>query len=333
MQSLLQYYSTKGDVKRRYNKTVSNSASEAGHSSTPNNTRPLSVTLQRLVTRFDRNDLLSTRLSKAEDIEAATVEDGITLRKRTTREGRGLDVFEVSWTGEQDPANPKNWSFKKRIFATLSVSYITFACLLASSIDAAIVPQAAKEFGVSLVVESMVIGKSSAYIHSCAGKVVLTVEISNVFDRVRSRSPCHRTILRDIWTKSGVYRHLALPHDLHYGIRTFTKHRCSTILPLFGWHICCCPPYRGWGYHIRPLEQRREGIHLPSLGNPGLWRSYTRPRNWKLRIYSLFLEMDGMDQPHRGGSNVHPRISLPTRNTCGCTSLMASKASSRCYPR
>jgi hypothetical protein len=47
----------------------------------------------------------------------------------------------------------------KRILATLLVSYVTFACLLPSSIDAAIIPQAAKTFGVSDVVESIVIGK------------------------------------------------------------------------------------------------------------------------------------------------------------------------------
>jgi hypothetical protein len=41
----------------------------------------------------------------------------------------------------------------------LLVACITFVCMNASSIDSTIAPQAAKEFGVSLVVESLATGE------------------------------------------------------------------------------------------------------------------------------------------------------------------------------
>jgi MFS family permease len=42
----------------------------------------------------------------------------------------------VTWDGPDDPANPKNWSFKRRWLATGLVSLITFMTPIASSMIA-----------------------------------------------------------------------------------------------------------------------------------------------------------------------------------------------------
>lgn len=83
---------------------------------------------------------------------------GIHARERTTHEGKGEKVFVVDWEGEGDPLNPRNWSVGYRACITLIVSWIGFVVGAASSADSAILPQAAAEFGVSEVVESMALG-------------------------------------------------------------------------------------------------------------------------------------------------------------------------------
>lgn len=83
---------------------------------------------------------------------------GINARDRTTHEGKGEMVFVVNWDGENDPLNPRNWSLAYRALTTLGVSFLFIAVGAASSADTSILPQAAAEFGVSDVVESMSIG-------------------------------------------------------------------------------------------------------------------------------------------------------------------------------
>jgi hypothetical protein len=160
MQSYLQYRRISRDVIYRFSKTLADTSKTT---ETPLQERskrsPFDTNQHTHVTGSHLNSIPSSQEANNQDVEAALLEYGVNLRKRTTREGKGLEVLEVGWAGEHDPANPKNWSKIKRISATLLVSYITFACLLPSSIDAAIIPQAAKTFGVSDVVESMVIGK------------------------------------------------------------------------------------------------------------------------------------------------------------------------------
>ncbi|KAF2801608.1 major facilitator superfamily transporter [Mytilinidion resinicola] len=83
---------------------------------------------------------------------------GISARDRTTREGKGGHVFVVGWDGEDDPMNPHNFSQLVRVGTTLMVAAIAFVVTASSSIDAAILPQAAAEFGVSEVVEALATG-------------------------------------------------------------------------------------------------------------------------------------------------------------------------------
>lgn len=89
---------------------------------------------------------------------------GVDVRERTTQEGGDNNninnevslVFVVTWSGGADDVdNPHNWSFCKKAVATLLVAMVCFVCMVASSIDAAVMPQAAEDLGVSSVVESL----------------------------------------------------------------------------------------------------------------------------------------------------------------------------------
>lgn len=86
--------------------------------------------------------------------------NGIHARDRTTNEGKGSKVFVVGWEGEQDPLNPRNWSVLSRLLTTILLGSISFIVGVAASADTSILPQAASEFGVSSVVESLAIGTS-----------------------------------------------------------------------------------------------------------------------------------------------------------------------------
>lgn len=83
---------------------------------------------------------------------------GVHARERTTHEGKGEKVFVVDWEGKDDPLNPRHWSVAHRVCTTLIVGSIAFVVSIAASADTAILPQAAAEFGVSDVVESLAIG-------------------------------------------------------------------------------------------------------------------------------------------------------------------------------
>lgn len=69
-------------------------------------------------------------------------------------------IFVVSWHGSDDPSNPKHWSTLRRAVVTFEVSLISAVMIIASSITSAVLPQAADDFGVSKVVESLATGTS-----------------------------------------------------------------------------------------------------------------------------------------------------------------------------
>ncbi|KAK5121270.1 hypothetical protein LTR85_005436 [Meristemomyces frigidus] len=83
---------------------------------------------------------------------------GIHIRKRSTREGGEGDVFVVGYEGDDDPQDPHNWSFAKRIPCTLLIAGIGCVVGIASAIDSSAVQQASNEFHVAEVVESMATG-------------------------------------------------------------------------------------------------------------------------------------------------------------------------------
>lgn len=84
---------------------------------------------------------------------------GILVRTRTTRDGGNPGkVFVVGYEGENDTMNPHNWSLLTRWGATCKIASIGWVVGFASSIDSAALPQAAAEFGVSEVTESLATG-------------------------------------------------------------------------------------------------------------------------------------------------------------------------------
>ncbi|KUI61449.1 hypothetical protein VP1G_08618 [Cytospora mali] len=83
---------------------------------------------------------------------------GVHARDRRTHEGKGEKVFVVGWEGTDDPLNPRNWAVARRASCTLQISLIACAVGLASGIDATVLPQAAKDLGVSEVAESLATG-------------------------------------------------------------------------------------------------------------------------------------------------------------------------------
>ena len=88
---------------------------------------------------------------------------GVHVTYRATREEKNEKsmLFIVGWDEDEDPFNPHNWSDLCRVLTTLMIAAIAFVVTAASSIDSAILPQAAEEFGVSEVVENLATGMGS----------------------------------------------------------------------------------------------------------------------------------------------------------------------------
>jgi multidrug resistance protein len=118
-----------------------------------------------VVTESRTRDSFGTRMGNAlTGIEVRTLTREMT-RTRSRRSGAGNPrneksddretVFVVNYESEKDSMNPHNWSYAKRIGATIMIASIGFIVGFASSIDSAALPQAAAEFGVSEVVESL----------------------------------------------------------------------------------------------------------------------------------------------------------------------------------
>lgn len=83
---------------------------------------------------------------------------GVEVRKVATNEPGEGKVFVIGWQGDEDPENPHNWSYMKRITATSLIAAIAFIVGFASSIDSSALMPASMEFGVAPVVESMATG-------------------------------------------------------------------------------------------------------------------------------------------------------------------------------
>lgn len=87
---------------------------------------------------------------------------GVNVRAREANEKGGDEkedtIFVVGFRSEDDPLNPHNWSRWTRGYATCNVALVGFMVGIASSIDSSALKQAAAEFHVSEVVESMAIG-------------------------------------------------------------------------------------------------------------------------------------------------------------------------------
>lgn len=77
------------------------------------------------------------------------------VSRQQTRVVGGRPVVVVEWDGEDDPLNPRNWSSGRKFRATVIIGLIAFLVAAIAPIDASVLPQAARDFGVSNVVESL----------------------------------------------------------------------------------------------------------------------------------------------------------------------------------
>ncbi|KIW21301.1 hypothetical protein PV08_01881 [Exophiala spinifera] len=93
---------------------------------------------------------------EAHDVESARQLPCLSRQK--TKVVNGRSVLIVEWDGPDDPLNPRNWSLFRRVYATLIISAIAFMVGAAAPIDAAVLPQAAKDLGVSEVTETLAVG-------------------------------------------------------------------------------------------------------------------------------------------------------------------------------
>ncbi|KAF4956243.1 hypothetical protein FSARC_11642 [Fusarium sarcochroum] len=103
-----------------------------------------------------------TTATSSNDIGLASSIAGVHIRgvspSAATDSDNAESIFIVSWEDADDPLNPKNWSVAKWVLVTLQVGLISTAVGGASGIDATALPQAAKDFGVSEVAESLATG-------------------------------------------------------------------------------------------------------------------------------------------------------------------------------
>lgn len=113
-----------------------------------NPTRPNILSRLSSTTRRSRGTALGLTLT------------GVNVRDRTSKEGgdSSRQVFVVGYQGDDDPMNPHNWSKFRRGYATMLVASIGAVVGLASAIDASALTEAAAEFGVSEVAESLATG-------------------------------------------------------------------------------------------------------------------------------------------------------------------------------
>ena len=77
------------------------------------------------------------------------------LSKQQTRTIGDRVVLVVDWDGPADPFAPRNWAFVKKLKALLIVSSIAFLVGAIAPIDSPVMMEAAEEFHVSLVAESL----------------------------------------------------------------------------------------------------------------------------------------------------------------------------------
>lgn len=90
-------------------------------------------------------------------------------KRRSTTSGAGKQptnekqpereiVFVVGYESEKDDMNPHNWSYWRRIRATMLIAAIAFIVGFASLVDSAALTQAVEDLGVSEVTESLTTG-------------------------------------------------------------------------------------------------------------------------------------------------------------------------------
>ena len=86
--------------------------------------------------------------SKCASLDSRIQDDAQELESETSSPAKEtVDENVVFWDSPNDPANPRNWSFKKKGVNIAVLSVLTFLTPLASSMFAPGVPELMREFG------------------------------------------------------------------------------------------------------------------------------------------------------------------------------------------
>lgn len=103
-------------------------------------------------------------------------------RSGTSRSRKEKDPNLVAWDGPDDPANPKNWSTKRKWAATVIVSSFTFISPVSSSMVAPALGAMSRDLGVNNeIVQSLML---SIFILAYAVGPLILGPLSEVFGRV-----------------------------------------------------------------------------------------------------------------------------------------------------
>ncbi|KAK9326650.1 major facilitator superfamily domain-containing protein [Lipomyces starkeyi] len=91
----------------------------------------------------------------SDDLDTQDVEATLSVERNRTRSIKDSNL--VTWEGEDDPENPKNWSTKKKWIATFVVSSFTFISPVSSSMVAPALATMASELHITTDVESQLV--------------------------------------------------------------------------------------------------------------------------------------------------------------------------------
>lgn len=119
-------------------------------------------------------------LAQPEDVEAQAPKLQRRGTSKSTRSRTDPDL--VTWDGPDDPANPKNWTTKRKWAATFVVSSFTFISPVASSMVAPALTTIAADFGIKTEIESQLV--LSIFILAYAVGPLFLAPLSEMFGRV-----------------------------------------------------------------------------------------------------------------------------------------------------
>ena len=130
-------------------------------------------------------------ITRDKDLEAHT---GQTHDEKVSRQSRDLghheapypDPYLVEWDGDNDPENPLNFPFAKKVWLSTMASFLTFAVGFSSSIFSADITVTAEKFNVSR--EVMVLGVSLYVLGFACG----------MFERLQMRAECSGSPLNQV---------------------------------------------------------------------------------------------------------------------------------------
>jgi hypothetical protein len=255
---------------------------------------------------------------------------GVNVRGRTTHEGqKGGLVFVVGYQGEDDPSNPHNWGVAVRILSTLLIASIGFIVGFASAIDSSALAEAAKDFGVSEVAESLATGMFFVSISYSVSAQLKTDNGTNriVPHRLWRRGPLRRSLQRNGWAKSSVYCHADAVYALHHGIGARAKPRLPTRLPLLGWLLRKHAARVRRRLAVRSVEPHGTRLCLSRIRKRRFHRSVARARHgWVHGQFQIAgdVAMDRVDHTHHLRVGVDDGGAVPAGDVSADASALAS---------